>query len=259
MSAEAHAALTNFLLVEKLDRVKKSKLYKSWDFSTWEEFIEQTFPFSVDTADRMVKDLRELGRGWFDLNDVLRVTRQAFRLVNPEFTDKGEIVLAGQAYALTKANSDAIQMAFSQAESELRRKAEEATSLKSELNKTREERDNAKKAAVDLTKKLREVKNPAPFADADEDHQIMLRVQSEVDAAMMRLRKLVGREMSADNETRYVGLCEKLYRDFMRSVDDSKVTFYSKLDPPDPSIALFLDNEPDHGINLIAEHLKEKK
>ena len=255
----AHANLANFLLVEKLDRAKSSKLYREWGFATWEEFVLKMFPFSVDTADRMIRDLRELGKGWFDLNDVVRINREAFRLLNPEFTDANEIVLAGEKYALTKTNSLTIQMVIKKLESEAQRKSEEASGLKSDLEKTRVERDNAKKAAIDATRKLREAQNPAPFADADEDHQVMLRVQSDVDKAMVLLSKLRGREMSEENQRRYVGLCHRLHREFLRTVDDALVTFDSVLDPVDPEMGLFLNNEPDLGADTVAEFLGRKK
>ena len=221
------------------------------------DFVKKTLPFSVDTADRKIKDLEEMGPLFTEVREIVRVTRAAWQAANPEF-ENGQLLIGGERFKLTAANAPAIQQAFQEVQAEARRKSEELTGLRADLEKARSERDNAKKAVAEATAKLREALSPTAFADADPDHRVMLRVQSTVDAALMMLNKLRERELSDDNRTRYIGLMEYLYRGLVQVTDEARFVWGRGENAADPGDNLMLNNLPDNSLNLLNDYVEQK-
>ena len=149
--------LQRLLWAERLNRLKEGKLYKDLGMS-WGD-VCQHLGFSVDTADRMVSDLREFGHAYFELKQIApRLTREAFRAIQPLETDDGCLVIGGTKLALTKANYPAIQAELAIQQEKLTKQAESLSEQKSALDGARLERDNARKGAKGLQEKLNQIR-----------------------------------------------------------------------------------------------------
>ncbi len=252
------AGFAGALLAEKLSKWKRSKLYRGLGCATWEDFIQKNFPFSVDTADRKIKDLEDLGPTFIEVQEIVRISRAAWIAANPT-VDNGSIVIAGERFKLTSANAAELQHAFRQIEDEARRAKEQASATKADLERARADRDNAKKAAAEANRKLREAQSPTPFAEADADQQVMLRIQSNWDLGITLLQKLRERSLSMENEARYIGLVEYIYRSAVQVIDEARFAFGRGPNVPDPADNLWLNNEPDTSRNLLAEYTSRKE
>ena len=238
------AGFAGALLAEKLSKWKRTKMYKALGATTWEDFIQQNFPFSVDTADRKIKDFEDLGATFVEVQEIVKISRAAW-------------IIAGERFKLTASNAAELQHAFKQAEEETRRAKDQASALKSDLDKTRGALETARKVATETHRKLREAQSPALFAEADEDHQTLLRIQSNWDHGVTLLARVRERQLSPENEARYIGLAEYLYRSALQVIDEARYAFGRGENMPDPADALYLHNVPDTSRNLAAEHLAE--
>jgi len=250
-----HSTLSNLLLAESLRSIKDGAVYKK-EGLTWEE-VCGVFDISKDTADRMIADLNEFGPLFFKTKAIVRISREAYRRLAPIETEDGRLLIGDDAFALTKANAQSIQAAIQLQNQKFETLQDRVNNAEQSLKAARQERDNAKKAAVDANKKLRDSQNTQPFADVDEDHRTMLRVQSNWDASILMLNKLRARSLSDENQARYIGLCEYLYRSLLQVTDDARFSFGRGPNLPDPSDNLFLSNEPDKSRDLLAEYTKD--
>jgi len=247
-----HHQFSELTLATRLTQIKEAKSYRALGFKTWESFVGAKCKCSLATADRMVSELQKLGTEWFRLREITRISRAVFAAVNPEFKD-GHVLIEGEKFKLTPANATAIQDAFQRCQTAMREARASASESKADAEKARSERDNAKKAAIEARRKMLEALSPTAFADADEDHQVLLNVQSRVDAAMVMLRKLSERELSEDNRARLIGLVKYLHCELLRAIDEETVSYSTIFDPHDPSGALYVDSQSDQGRNLVME------
>ena len=254
-----HQQFSDLMVATRLAKIKREKSYKALGFRTWESFVVAKCPrISLATADRMIDDLAKLGRGWFEVREIARISREVFAAVSPEFKD-GQVVIAGEKFKLVAANATAIQHAFQECEAEMRRARENASGLKSDLEKAHTERDNAKKAAIKATRELADSKKePELFADVDEDHRVLLRVQVHVDNAIGLLTSLRERELSEENKTNYIGLLARIDRQFIQTANEGLYEWGRGDNSPNLN-GLELLAAPDRGINLIDQYVKREK
>jgi hypothetical protein len=256
-----HSTLSNLLLAERLRGIKGAGAYKKAGY-TWADVCD-VFNISVDTADRLIGDLREFGALFFKTQAITRISREAFRLVAPIETEDGKILIGDQSFALTKANAQSIQAAIQLQKQRVESLQERTNSAEKSLKTAREERDNAKKAATDATRKLREAQTSRPFADVDEDHQEILCVQQDFDGVLKRFSCLIGPEdsrkpFSEVNAAHLIGLVEYIYRGVIQMSYEARLVHGRGLNRPDQGDAFLLGDEAD-SPNPIIEYINRKK
>jgi hypothetical protein len=239
-----------------LKHIKEAKIYRDLGMD-WHKFCILHLGIDHKAADQIIENYTIFGDKIFDLARLTGISTGRLTAV-AEQVDKDGLEIGGEKIPLTTANAPRLQ----QAVKALLKQAKEAqaTAVSAEADKTKAivDRDNAKKAAVEATRKLREALSPKAFADADEDHQVLLRVQSNWDFGMGLLNKLRDRTLSPENEARYIGLCEYLYRSLVQVADDARFSFGRGENTVDPSDNLMLNNEPDKSRNLLAEYTEKK-
>jgi len=218
--------------------------------------VEKFLPFSLPTADRMVNTFEELGRSYFLVRQVVKVSAKAYRLVNPEVDENGHVVIAGESYALAKKNAAAIQAAF-QAAVEEKRKAKEAEShAKGEAEKARKQRDEeiAKRKKVEEAFRDAEMRKKKFWEHADEDHRFLLDLEQEIDFAFTKLRTFGKRELAADNQERYVAFCQRLWAEAHQICYYASDKYGAGLVKPDPAELVETDDLTPRKRSLVEEY-----
>jgi hypothetical protein len=241
----------------EIKRVKESGEYKRTGLS-WKQFCPVHLGVSHVTADAAISNLDTLGENYFAANKFVAISPGTFGLIAGKVDNSG-IEIDGEHVPFTAANAHRIKTAIEsiRKQAQTARNESEAAMKNAEIAGT--ERDNAKKAAAALRSKVLELQNPKDFADADPDHRALLRIQSNWDRNLLLLSEVGKRQLAIENEARYIGLLEYLYRTLMQVTDETRYAFGRGANAPDPSDALYLNNEPDTSRNLIAEFSESKK
>ena len=246
-------AITEVGQAREIKKLKESGAYKRTGLD-WKKFCAIHLGMSHTTADAAIANLNTLGENFFAINKFVPISPGTFGLIEGKVDTDG-MEIDGEKVPFTAANAPRIKRAIDAMRREAKQAQEQASDAENKFKIATAERDNAKKGAAEARRKLAEAMNPTAFADADEDHKVMLNVQSRVDGALVMLSRLNGRTLSADNQRRYVGLVKYLHCELLRSIDDAMVSYATIFDQPDPSVGLYLDTQPDHGNNLIEEHV----
>jgi hypothetical protein len=103
-----------------LREIRETKSYKKLA-PNWDEFCESHLRMSRSAADRAIRLLEELGPGYFELTQLVRLPPEAYRAIAPSVKDKA-VHLDGEAIALVPENAVRVAAAVAT----LRRKAEPA-------------------------------------------------------------------------------------------------------------------------------------
>lgn len=205
-----NAAFATAAWAANLSRIKESKLYllqeKDWD--TW---CRNRSPFSYKTADRMIGEWQEFGKWGFVAREVLQLSREGLRALNPSFTESGDIVIGTDRYSLTNKKDIATAQLAIQALTEDKERAQErARTADSSLEKATTERDTAKAAAKKARQDLLDLKRreTEAFPNATDRQQRLLRAQTQIVMAC-RLIESVHAEEDLDEVDRgwVEGLC----------------------------------------------------
>ncbi len=252
---------TRVMWAELLTKIKKSGVYKTLGM-TWEECIGKFTPFSVDTADRMIADWQEFGRAWFEVKEIVNITREAFRQAHPEIAKTGELIIGGERYA--KGDTVAIQAAFEQQ----RAKVEKLESRLADAERAKKdlatERDNAKKAVEKTRKEFAEfryeVDHRAEIAweHADEDQRFLIKLEMDRDFLLQRLRSFADcRELSAANQDRLVAFCEATWAEVHQVCEKIRGNYGVGLLSPNPASSVEVDELTPNKRSLIQEYEKK--
>ncbi len=217
------ATMTNLMWAENLRQMKETGAYKKLGL-TWEKAIEKTgAPFSYKTADRMISNLEEFGRGFFQVRDVARITSEAYRAIAPT-VEEGFVIISGERVALTKQNASQIQALFQAEQQKLQELRDKQSHTEEELKKTRKDRDGAKKAVERTREELEQLKRPRYVPD-DPDHEQILRVAEERSMLLGKLRNLKVRDLSPDNRGRLLGLANLIASELIEVVYQIREAF----------------------------------
>ena len=73
---------------ECLIEIKQHKLYLAMD-DTWDTFCENHLGMSRATADRIIRQCRQLGAGYSKLNSYVKIKPSEFRLIADKVTEDG--------------------------------------------------------------------------------------------------------------------------------------------------------------------------
>lgn len=74
--------------VESLRTIRTKKLYRTFQL-TWEEFCKQRVGVDRSNADGMIRKLDELGRAYFHLAGIIRISPQRFRQIAGAINELG--------------------------------------------------------------------------------------------------------------------------------------------------------------------------
>lgn len=238
---------------KEIKRMKESGEYKITGLN-WKQFCAVHLGLSQPTADAAIANLDTLGENYFAVNQFVPISPATFGLIAGKVDETG-IEIEGEHVKFTAANASRIKAAIDDIRKGAQKAQRDAEAATKNAEIAANERDNAKKAAAALRTKVLELQNPKDFADADDDHRDMLRAQSRWDANMMILTKIAQRQLSPENEARYIGLMEHIYRSLLQITDDARYAFGRGLNACDPSDRLYLNDTPDTGRNLITEYI----
>ena len=260
---DAYGCITTALWAENIHNIKASKGYKKQGL-TWSQACAKYFPhLSVDTCDRWASAFGQFGAQFFHVRDVVQISAQAYRQLNPEFTEDGKICIAGQEFVLSKSNAGAIQSAIEAYRQQLADKAEEASRAKATASKAKEQAENARKAAEAAQKKLTDRDNPSlRWKNADLDHAFLLDLQAKFDLMAEQIRSYTQRGLTPENQDRFVAFCEYTFS-IMHQVTERAKAEYGEgfCSAAPPSVFAEVDALTPDKRNLVGEynqaHLKE--
>jgi hypothetical protein len=246
---------------ENLFRLKESKHYQKLGLS-WAETIARFTPFSVDTADRMATAFGEFGKRFFEVRSLVRLSAQAYRQLNPGFTDDGKIIIGGEAYALTKANASAIQAAIEASNQQLAERSAEVSRAKAVATKAKEQADNAKKAVERKDEELQALKKKdSEFFKhvEDADHITIIQAHSQFEMVLRKLENLEAADLSPMNVGRLLGMIQyqrcALEQTYARLAEAKGLGDIAEF-PVDPE---FIESCYVGQRNVMAEYLTERK
>jgi hypothetical protein len=87
--------------------MREERIYESAGL-TWEEFCTNHLRVSRALADRLIQRLEEFGAGYFRLAEIMRISPQTYRALEPVITDE-HIELDGELVPITPENAARIR------------------------------------------------------------------------------------------------------------------------------------------------------
>lgn len=225
--------MTTLLWAENLHRIQQSKSYRALGL-TWEQAVERATPFSRRTAERLADAYAEFGRRYFEVRSIVRISAEAYRLVNPQFSESGEIIIGDERYPLKKEYCANIQAAF---EAQKRRVAEaqaEAAAARKKAERKAEESDKLREENAALKRKCEELEHPKIYEHADRDYQHILLAMERHKEAIIRLADLRARKLSPDNVGRLLGAAAFIAMQAAQFASDIRAQFGNGYTAPEP-------------------------
>jgi paraquat-inducible protein B len=194
------ATVTNLLWLENISRLKASKEYRKRGL-TWEQVCEYAGQ-SQPTVDRLISDFREFGKSFFKVIELTKISREAYRLVNPVEVEEGKLRIGEQVFAITKGNAPEIEAAIQAEAEKLRTKTQQLSDTTSELKKAREDHEKAKKAATRLNELLTAERDQRDkYKDLSEPHRKLSIAEDAIRFAAGLVKKALEHpELSADEK-----------------------------------------------------------
>ena len=208
--------------------------------------------------DRKIVELETLGKDYFGLRQIVRIGQSVYELMDVK---DGCILHDGQKIAIEKRNETQIREIVSTYKERAEKAEAGFESKKAESEKLRAERNTATKAAEKARQEFHEYrkKQAERFSGADEDHSLLLDVQSYFDMAVAKLTTAGKRELSDENQGRFIGLCEYMYRALIQASHDARERFGAGWNMPEPGELLSLDEVAPNPRNLVTEFTQRKE
>jgi hypothetical protein len=252
ISAKASAAQA-----QCLKRIKDGAEYKTLGL-TWDQFCVTHVGVTRPTADKVIAAFEEFGAAYFNLSTVIRISPTNFRQIAGVVNDS-EIEIDGEKVAIVKGNSARISEAIAALRKTVEAKEERIQEQARDTKKLNEEKNAAKKAVERERLAFQEYKRQQSerFANATPEQASMLDAQSYFDLAMAKLSVLGGKELSVDDQARFIGLGEYMYRALIQSTFDAREKFGKGWNMCDPSDMVSMDQVAPNARNLIAEYVEK--
>lgn len=187
--------------IEMAKRIKDTRLYERTGLS-WDGFCDK-YLGARKTVERKIGELEEFGPDYLGLTQIVRVGQSVYSLM--EVKD-GAIVYNGERIAITKANEDRIKEVVGYYRAEAAKAKEELAESSRSLTKTKEERDNAKKAARRAAEEVRDLKSSLalPFANCSYAQTSLVRAQSRIVEAMALVQSARNEQDFAEDDEAWV-------------------------------------------------------
>ena len=141
---------------ETLKQIKDRKVYKQLGLS-WNEFCPKFLSISTDKADRIIRDLEELGDMYFMLSEVTRLSRDQFRAIQGNIQD-GKLLIGEEQVDISKTNQERIREFIASVQLEAQLTKVELAKVKEAEGKAKKNAENAKKAFESAREELNELK-----------------------------------------------------------------------------------------------------
>lgn len=253
------AAKCSAAQAQSLKRIKDGAEYKALDM-TWDQFCNAHLGISRATADRVIANFEEFGAAYFNLAAVTRISPTSFRQIAGAVSDT-EIEVDGEKIPITKTHAARIADAIESLRKTVEAKEEQVQEKVRDAKKLREERDAARKAAERERQKLLDHQKAETerFRGAGEDFSTLLDAQSHFDLAMAKLATVGNRELSLEDQARYIGLCEYMYRQLIQVTFEARQRFGKGWNMADNSDLLTLDEVAPSARNLMDEFAKKRQ
>jgi hypothetical protein len=242
-----------------LKRIKEGGEYKTLGLN-WEQFCDQHLGIDRKTAERIIASFEEFGAAYFNLSNVTRISPTTYRLIAGA-VDETTIQLDGEKILITKVNAARIAEAVASLTKSIEEKDSKLAETKESADKLRAERNSLAKAAEKARQEFLEYKKAqaARFPNADEDYTTLLDAQSLFDLAMAKLAGIYKRDLSEDNQARYIGLTEYMYRQFIQATFDARDKYGVGWNMAEPAELLALDQVAPNPRNLVTEYTDQAK
>ncbi len=114
--AQVVAAMANqcsFAQAECLRKLKESNAHQALGL-TWEEFCSQHVGLSRARADAIIQNAREFGESYFRLAEIVPISPQTYRQIDPSVDGETVDLGNGKILALTPENAPAIRAAIAE-------------------------------------------------------------------------------------------------------------------------------------------------
>ena len=117
---------------ECLRQISESGIYKQTGLG-WDEFCQEYIGLSRQRVDTLIHSLKEFGRTFFDLSNIVRISPEAYRRVAS--TIKGQSIQIGtELVPIVPENAPRIRRAIQQARSEAGKAWHRARALNADVN-----------------------------------------------------------------------------------------------------------------------------
>src|SRR5665213_653899 len=234
-------AVSDVAHAKSLKHVKDNRIYQQTGMK-WEKFCPLYLGISHVTANEAIKNLDAFGESYFAVTKFVPMSPATYGLIAGKIDERG-IEIDGKMVPFSAANAPRIKKAVDEVRKEAAAAKREAEAATVKAEKAVQERDNAKKAAIEATRKLRDVQHPAPFAGASENLSEMIRIHSEYSMLCRRYRALRSANLTEDEQHHYVGLFRNMQSDVTRSGEGALEAFPRPLDMPDDPFSRHIRDE----------------
>lgn len=192
-----------------LKQLRDSKAHQAFGIDR-ESFCTTYLNMSRIHADRLISTYEEFGPIYFNLNQVVKLSREKFRMIAGHVTDEGEIDLGDEKVSITKQNADRIREFIQDLVAAHASTKDKLTHTQGALTKTREERDNVRKALDTAREEIQAKKRKEQelFADATENQRRLLKAQSKIWDAVLLITPVTQKELDDVDQGMVDGLVE---------------------------------------------------
>lgn len=255
----AMAGMVTASWAQTLKQLRDSQAHKLFDLER-DRFCAVHLNMSRQTADRIIADQEEFGPTYFNLNQIVRVSRDRFRMIAGRVTADGALDIGGEVVAITKQNADRIREYLETVEAQHQRDRDELTRTKQTLTKTKEERDNAKKAAERNREQLDEIrrKEESLFADATELQRKLLKAQQHIQDAVFLITAVTSNELDEPDQAMVDGLVEFTLAAVGRAAGRDFATLPPAFGDPRDLISEYSDAQKQKGPAVVKSTPRNK-
>lgn len=192
-----------------LKQLRDSKAHQAFGIDR-DRFCTTYLNMSRMQVDKTIATYEEFGPVYFNLNRVVKISREKFRMIAGHVTDEGEIDLGDEKVSITKQNADRIRDFIREMVAAHASTQDKLTHTQGALTKTREERDNARKAAEAAREEIQAKKRKEQelFADATENQRRLLKAQSKIWDAVLLIMPVTQKELDDADQGMVDGLVE---------------------------------------------------
>lgn len=243
--------------LQAIQRIKKEKLFERLGFKTWEDCCVKMFG-PKRTMDRKIAELETYGPDYFGLRQIVRVGKSVYELMDVK---DGCILHDGEEIPINKQNEGRIKEIVGAYKDRVEKAESALTEKTREAEEAKKARSAATKAAEKARQEFLEYKKAqaARFPNADEDYTNLLDAQSLFDLAMAKLAGIYHRDLSEENQARYIGLTEYFYRQLIQATFEARDKYGVGWNMAEPAELLGLDQVAPGPRNLMAEYTTKKE
>jgi hypothetical protein len=216
--------------IQAIARIKKEKLYTRMGFKTWDECCSKLLG-PKRTMDRKVAELEIYGPDYFGLRQIVRIGRSVYELMDVQ---EGHIIHDGERIPIDKAHEGRITEIVGTYKARAEKAETDLADKKREADELRTAKNNASKAAE----------------KARQEFIAYRKAQAE------RWPNVYSRDLNGENQARYIGLTEYMYRQLIQATFDARDKYGVGWNMAEPAELLAVDHVAPNASNLIEAFTK---